>query len=367
MPDAPDLLLDCEFTASHEIFDEASRQNLVESTRIVSLGLITWLKKVRLGYVVPDETQHTDYNPDNVVKVLAEHNAAIDKLVTDQSASFVPFGTGLDEADDGATRISTGLRCLDEPLGGGLARGESTLFIAATGVGKTVAATHLAAHFAGMGLRGLLITTEEKRKALELRIVSNRANIPYKRIREKFDERQLQSDELARYRAVRKQLETQLTIIEWLGDRSRSVREDLDIEVLKCAPVDFVILDWIGGALGSTTPELVRLAFQGAADKLAEIALRHNIICIGMAQAHPGQSRNKAKVDSTMLCECKTMGQRAANIIGMSGLRVIDEEGRESEILYRDKQYFYISKCRKSKGGLKPFIREFDYQRIRDV
>ena len=128
-----------------------------------------------------------------------------------------------------------------------------------------------------------------------------------------------------------------------------------------------MILDWIGGALGATAPELIRLAFQGAADKLAEIALRHKVICIGMAQAHPGQSRNKAKVDSTMLCECKTMGQRAANIIGMSGLQVTDEEEQRSETLYQDKQYFYISKCRKSKGGLKPFIREFDYQRLRDA
>jgi hypothetical protein len=81
-----------------------------------------------------------------------------------------------------------------------------------------------------MGLRGLLITTEEKRDALERRIVSNRAVIPYKVIVEKFDEKLLQPEQLTRYRDVRAQLSSQLTIVEWLGDRcsnNHSANSDL--------------------------------------------------------------------------------------------------------------------------------------------
>ena len=75
-----------------------------------------------------------------------------------------------------------------------------------------------------MGLRGLLITTEEKRDALERRIVSNRAVIPYKVIVEKFEMKKLlQPEQLTRYRDVRAQLSSQLTIVEWLGDRCSTI------------------------------------------------------------------------------------------------------------------------------------------------
>ena len=346
-------------------FNAARKVRPDEALPLMTTGFNYWLKKHRVFRTIRTMTSLNSWHPSDLVEALRDGTNAVDAIAGEDTAK--PFGAGLDDVGDDIPRVSTGLRCLDNPLGGGLARGEFSLFIAGTGVGKTVMATQLAAHFATMGLRGLLITTEERRKDLELRMVSNRANIPYKRIQARFDPALLQPIELERYRAVRLALDNHLTIVEWLGDRSRSVGQNLESEVRKAGAIDFVILDWIGGALGETKPELVRLAYQAAADKLADIARAHNLICIGLAQAHPTQSRNKAKVDSTMLCECKTMGQRATNIIGISGLEQIVEDGCESERIYQDRQFFFISKCRKSKGGLKPFIRDFDYQRLRDV
>ena len=361
----PMLLGPDEVGAALIRLNAARNVRLDEALPVVTSGFNYWLKKQRVFRTIRALTSVVSWHPGNLVEALQNQTSAVDTIAGDETAKS--FGAGLDDGGDDVPRIPTGLRCLDVPLGGGLARGEFSLFIASTGVGKTVLATQVAAHFATMGLGGLLITTEERRKDLELRMVSNRAGIPYKRILERFDPGLLTGVDHERYHAVRAALDSRLTIVEWLGDRSRSVGQDLESEVRKAGKIDFVILDWIGGALGETKPELVRLAYQAAANKLADIARAHNLICIGLAQAHPAQSRNKAKVDSTMLCECKTMGQRATNIVGISGLEQVIEDGCESERIYQDRQFFFISKCRKSKGGLKPFIREFDYQRIRDV
>jgi len=359
------VLAQDEVADATAVLEEILAIPIHEARPVACEGFVYWFKKKGFEKITT-QTHRAGWDPD---VVLAELQAQSDPLTGCAGTNRCRgFGIALEEKVEPVERLPSGLHGLDKALGGGFGKGEFSVVLAGTGVGKSQFACQVAATFAQTGRRGLLISTEEDARALETRIVSNFANIPFAQIKDGFSAERLMAPEAERYRKLRERLGDRLFITEWLTDRGSSIRSDLEREIKRAAPVDFVVLDWIGGALGSTKttdPHELRLTYQNAADHLASLASKHRIAVIAMAQANPLQSRNKPKVDSTMLSECKTMGRQASNIIGISGLLTSEDDGPAD--LYRDFQYLYVSKARKASGGLVQVKREFAFQRLRDA
>lgn len=78
--------------------------------------------------------------------------------------------------------ISTGLRFLDDALGGGMLPGKVIVLAARPGVGKTSLAMQILLHAAKAGHTGLMLSQEMERTELLDRLVANEGSIGYGRI-----------------------------------------------------------------------------------------------------------------------------------------------------------------------------------------
>jgi replicative DNA helicase len=290
----------------------------------------------------------------------------------DETTSF-SFNSALEESQKGdVKRYKIGLSGVDKAMGGGVAKKEFSLFAIPSGGGKTVLACQFAQCLCGQDLRGLLITTEQSPKELIPRMVSAQCHVPFEIIKDGVKENRLNPEQLARLESQRKRLETSLIIEDW-GKSDHDVAMELPALIRKArqklGSVDFVILDWIGGSLGAGLRDNLsqyRLILKLAADSLAHHANKLDLITIGFAQTNPTLSKNKKKVDRTMLGESKTMGDKATNIVGVSALQALDEEEGSGKSSYFEKQFAFLDKARKGTGGLVPIHRDFAFQRFLD-
>jgi hypothetical protein len=168
------------------------------------------------------------------------------------------------------------------------------------------------------------------------------------------------------------QLNGKFFIEDWSRGNKQSIETDLELCIErfedqvehKC---EWVIFDWIGRGLGRTydDPGAQRLALQRTVDTLVDIARMRDMITIGMAQAHVGQSAGKKRIDDTMVPENKTLGVNATVVMGVSAIPTdIREADDGNAASYQDEQYLYISKSRKAQGRLISVKREFNYQRF---
>jgi len=235
---------------------------------------------------------------------------------------------------------------------------------------NTVMATQLGSSFGLSKLKGMIITTEEDAEALELRIISARCGIPFKMIKDGLDRSKLTPDQCNRVDELRANLDGYLFIREWsVNSDAKSFTEELraicENFVDEHGTLDFIIFDWIGGALTkdiSNNPNMVRIIYQLAADFMADYAKEANIATISFAQAHPTQSLNKLKVDNTTISECKTMGNKASYMVGITAMFA----GEEEDATFSDDQWLYFSKGRKIKNMKIPITRKFDFQKFED-
>ena len=365
------LLLLNEVDPAVELFVECMQISPGQVELFVRNGFTYWLQKRRAQWMYSKQVQSDDWNP---VQVFAEIQRSLEALnITGEPKKYGrSFDSGFDVKDFDVERYSSGLRSLDKALGGGFGRKEFTLVIAGTGAGKTVMACQLGLQFALQGKKGVIITTEQPHDQLVVRIASNYCNIPFEQIKDGLKEEILSADQMPKYAAMRIALHNRLFFENWLEDRSKSIISDLDYYIRgfigEHGKIDFLILDWIGGALGSmnhTDVAAIRHTYQFTADKLSDLAITHNIPTIGFAQAHPQQAANKRNIDSTMMSECKSMGRNATNIIGISAL-MDNEQSDENVPIYHADQFFWVSKARKSSGGQVRFRRRFAFQRIEE-
>ena len=362
------LLLPNEIDPAVELFVECMQISPGQVEIFVKNGFTYWLQKRRLQWMYARQVQSDDWNPTQVFTEIQRHIDSL-SVSSDGRKGLYAFGEGLDEIQTDVERYNTGLANLNNALGGGLGRKEFTLFIAGTGAGKTVKACQLGGHFAMQGKKGIIITTEEPHHNLERRIVSNFCNIPFDMIKDGFKPARLSPQQTQAYVELRGAMRN-LFIRDWLEDRSKSIITDLELEMREFKAnygrLDFIILDWIGGALGATNlakPDMIRHVWQATADKMSDLALEHDIPTIAFAQAHPTLALNKLRIDSTTLSECKSLGRNATNIIGITALMDMAETNEERAI-YENRQVFWISKSRKSQGGRVNFHRDFAYQRM---
>jgi hypothetical protein len=304
----------------------------------------------------------------------------IDTLSSDNSTvnEFHNWGSGLDAKEVQVERFSLGIDRLDYRLGGGPARGESALFIAASGVGKTVAACQFSMTLTLQGLRGLLITTEQLHGALELRMLSNYCRIPFNLIKNKFEEEALNHTQLTKARELRAKLENNLITKDWDtagGSIVENLARTVDSFLRIYGSLDFIVLDWIGGGLGTidtSRPEVLRLLYQNTADYMVTAAKDYNLMTFSFAQATPLKGKNRLRVDEECLSECKTMGRNMTSIVGITGFmnfgntKKDDPESMDKD-QYTDAQFFYVSKSRFGIPGPVKVLRNFGFQRFDSV
>jgi len=368
---------------------------------LVNTGITYYLKNIRAKKIL-NSASLLGVNLDDLSLLCEKDVELINKLDDgDKILKDVPDRIQLadiDEFDDPNRILVETLDCdipkLNEAISS-FRKGHSYLFIGGTGSGKTIIACQLACAFSYInGASGLYISTEQKHDELYRRIISNKCSIPHRSISQGIFKEKLTPAELQRYLEFRNKVinlnSGDAQFINWGNFQkqndiniSKKIEEEIDTyEKESGKKVDYVILDWIGGALGSMVDagDKTRFIYQAAADALEQLCRKRNFVAIAFAQAVPS-SVNKVKIDSLDLAECKSMGRNYSAIIGISSLyseeyaKQVDQEKNKKRKDYRIgseldetatfavKQFLFISKSRFADPKAVPYKREYEYQR----
>lgn len=270
---------------------------------------------------------------------------------------------------DNRIRFTTGITALDKAFGGA-AKKEASLFMALSGRGKTVRAINLCAHSALNGRKSLLITTENSQQANDLmyRIISSTCDVPFNSLKDGMNIKTFSDYQRNTYEKNIPLLDANLRIHQWnmYGGSIHSGMPDL---IKKIADImgglDVVALDWLGGALGDSTedPHVLRNKYQNGADAFIRLASDMDFYGEFYAQLMP-IAKNRAVVTSDMLQNCKTTGNNATNIFGLSALMEIQND--INNVTYKKNQLICISKARKGESKLIPVTTNFALQRFDD-
>ena len=353
---------------SNLMADIAEMQENEDLLELVGEGFTYWFKRQRISRLTNEVGLRDDWDPDEIQSELTFFNRVLMRDTSEIKTQS--FGEGIDTIRPNVDRFPTGIQSVDAVMGGGVAKKEHIMFIAPTGCGKTVMACQLGSSFAMARLKGIIITTEEEAEALELRIISSRCGIPFKMIKDGLNRDKLTQDQCDRVDELREAMDGHLFIREWSNSGSsenfeQELRAICEEFIDEHGSLDFLIFDWVGGALTkdiSNNPNLVRIIYQLAADFLSDYAKEINTAVVSFAQAHPSQSLNKLKVDNTTISECKTMGNKVSYLVGITAL--FAEEADDET--FSDDQWLYFSKGRKIKNMKIPITRKFDFQKFED-
>lgn len=373
-----------------------------DTVYLVNTGISYYLKNIRAKKIIHSASL-LGVNLDDLTLLCEQDVELINKL--DDGGKLlhdVPDRiqlSAIDEFDDPNRVIVETLDCdipkLNETISS-FRKGHSYLFVGGTGSGKTIVACQLACAFSYLNrASGLYISTEQKHDELYRRVISNKCSIPHRTISQGIFKDKLTPNELQRYLEFRTKAlnlnSGDAQFINWGNFQKQNdinfikkIEDEMDTyEKESGKKVDYVILDWIGGALGSMVDaaDKTRFIYQEAADALEALCRKRNFVAVAFAQAVPS-SVNKVKVDSLDLSECKTMGRNYSAIIGISSLyseeyaKQVDQEKNKKRKDYRigselddaatysTKQFFFISKSRFGEPKAVPFKREYEYQRV---
>jgi len=294
-----------------------------------------------------------------------------------EKASMQMFGWGLDNPPPNVPRMVTGFKSFDRTTGG-LGATESTLIAACSGVGKTAAATQFSSQVVlfNPSRRVLHIFTEQTQADMERRIVSQCCRVPFNMTKDGLNYDELSAPQMDSLRLIRLQLEKRLCLMRW--QHGTSIKEGI-LQTFREAskrmggPPDLTVLDWIGGAIAeSARPEDIRHLYQEAADNMVYLGENEGCATLSFAQAAEKEAMNKLHVDSRALRECKSMHVKMTNMIGITAFMKSAEDmaeegaGGQAHAIYKQEQFFYLSKSRKAQNTAIPVIRNMNYQRFED-
>lgn len=344
------------------------------AVQLTGTYLLDWLKRRRTKFITTQFTG-TGKPPGWLQDRLNEEMRKLDHVVLGAAADRLrPFGYGLDNPEKDVPRIITRLPTLNRVTGGGIGKGEGTLVIAPSGVGKTTAGCQFAVDFVNLSRqKGLYVTTEEPQVKIERRMVSNLCNIPISQIKDNFDINTFGDAQRQAYDKMRTCYNQQnFHIFHWPKNSTMSIEKGLEEQIDRAAQVmggiDFVILDWLGAALGGmeTDDRKLRLSYHNGAANMARIAEAWKIATVTFAQTTE-KGKGIALVDSRHLAECKTAHWEMTTVLGMSGLLNDEAAYDAGKSIYRKEQNIFISKARYGEGGVVKIHRQMDFQRINDA
>lgn len=350
-------------------------KNLLEDTRDFSYQakkfMPAWLTRKRAGHI----SSGSDLTLEKLL-TSAEIHADIVSAVDQDNDSFILYGRH-PEYDEPSGRVDLGkdLRNLSASIGG-LFRGDCYLFHSPTGGGKTVVAGQILVNLVLSGLKGIFISTEQPWKEIEPRIISSacdvQINMPF--MVNRFHREAALQHKSCQQRILEweKNAFEKFCFVRWSTDNTQSVRTDLEATIRKGAArlgqqPDFVILDWIGGAIGDNVDSNnLRFAYQTAADAFAAAADKHKFI--GIATAQSKSDRNYLTLTAEQLAECKSMHRKFTTLVGITAIaEKTDDEGHDpTNNRIRKFQFFDVSKARKGIERRIAMERFFEYQKFRE-
>lgn len=391
--DAGHTIREAEVPEVMGLYDRLMTLDMAAYDQVCDAGFPYWLSRQKIKNLMKSADSSATWEPDEIAENTHAAAALAHGLGKKESrlTFFSAFGM-YDSEDIDAERLSSGFSKLNECLGGskveengatrinkGFAKGDAYLFIAPSGAGKTVMATQFAQHFASSNKNGLFISTEQGPYELVPRIISARCNIPFELLSNGMAEARkfLNENQMADVLSTDAVISEKLIFSHWM-EPSMSVLTSLDDEIESAKEIfesrgermDFVVFDWVGGALGELTGDdatKLRLLYQLTADGIADMAIKHNIVAITFAQAMASKGYNTMKVGTELIAECKSMGQKYAGIIGITALYDNKEQEASDTPIFSDKQFFFVQKTRKGRGSVVPIKRNFKYQRFEEI
>ena len=213
----------------------------------------------------------------------------------------------LNSPDDGSDRIATGFPYLDEPLGGGLKRGELTIIAALPKTGKTALAVHLATRSAEAGAQVFFASLEMSAVELSMRAVANHAQIDSLEIRAAYDD--------TRAGKV-------VDAIGWYGDldiaideRASATAQDVCYAARRQYPApDMVIVDHLQ-LLDSDEKDTRNNGLDRATRALKSLARELDCVVLCLSQLNR-TAREKEKPTLAMLRDSGTLEQNS-DVVGL--------------------------------------------------
>lgn len=355
------------------VYEEAlkERDKAITLTPLAKKFLPIWLSRKRREHIA---NTTRDMTIDEMLTVSEQHSDAVSGISASSTDLFL-FGNHPrnEEIEPGIDLLT--LPNLSQSLGS-LYRGDAYMFQAPTGGGKTVMATQILVDLIGQGRKGLFISTEQPWREIEPRLISNAVDIPISEefLRNQFDYQKAEelqpSSRLDDIIAWEESIKGMFVFSHWNTDNTQSVRTDLEATIRKsrsllgCDP-EFVILDWIGGALGSdVNSDNLRFVYQATADAFAAASQKHNFIGIAFAQSK--MDRTYYALGSEQLAECKTMHRKFTALVGITAISVKDDQQQQAntEPKYQADQFLDVSKSRKGEAARIRVKRDFKYQRF---
>jgi hypothetical protein len=339
-------------------------------TPLAKLYLAPWLSRRRARHI--GKGSKNMFLDEMVLQ--GERHADAVSSINDKSDSIILYGKHPRyHEDSGQIQLST-LPTLSRCLGG-LFRGDAYMFQAPTGGGKTVLACQLLIDLVNQGYKGLFISTEQPWKEIEPRIISNACSISigHPSLKNRFDYAAIQGEKSIIHAIDdwERKASGKFAFFHWNADNTQSVKTDLEAtlrrgKVLLGQAPDFVILDWIGGALGSdVSSENLRFVYQATADTFAASCLNHQFI--GMAFAQSKADKVYHSLGSEQLAECKTMHRKFSALVGVTAITAKEDPSKDGAMVkYETRQFFDIAKSRKGEPAKIPVDRLFEYQTFRE-
>jgi hypothetical protein len=373
---AGDSVLEEEIPTALATFKKANEVDVAQWISYVDANFVEWIGRVKTLKVIKSPYAFGAWTYNEIYRRLGEIEKQVSPVNYGTTISRGLLGKFLDNpiVVEQHNVLPSNIPGLNDALAGGFGRKETIMLISPPSGGKTIFACQLAGHWASIGYGGIFVTTEQTQDELEIRMVSNFAGIPFKNIVRKWDPTALSEKHAHNYMTWRKSIKAPVMFVDWTIPGSKNVVTDLENEITHYKEEfgknpDFLIFDWIGGALQQMAkgdPSAVRWLYKEAVDSICGIARKYDIAGVVLAQATPGNSINKYPLDHRDLAEAKNMTERITALIGLTALmsRDMDRETDHAQIVYAEKQFLCVPKTRKGPGANVPVKRDYGYQRI---
>ncbi len=339
---------------------------------LVRKGFSWWLRKKRIAGVINREGSVDSWSPDELTRQI---NAVTRSVASGNGKTRFSMMEGFVDKKKQPKRLLTGIPRMDATLGGGCPYGASMLTLTVQGGGKTVWAGQLTSGLLlnnGPDIKGLLISTEEDVDEFWARIVCNKLSLDFKMLKDGVDPEELADRHKKEALDLAETFDRQLTFVKWEASGNglpfiEKLKSIIDDHLQEHGRLDFLVFDWLGAALTeqiSKDANNIRIIYDLAAKELCQLARDQDFFCCYLAQASIAQSEGRKKIRANHVAECKSLGEKAQIVLGISGLKTKDDSVEDGSDAFETRQYMFFDKLRKAKGKLLAVDREFHYMRF---
>ncbi len=285
--------------------------------------------------------------------------------------------------------VRSGFLELDHIIGGGYRMGETSIIGGVSGGGKTVLAMQLAHDFVCMDeANTLILTTEQPPAQMLFRLISNHMSANYSIFQSRFKVAEQVStiadvhlpytpaelwetpESWDLMNALKERLDKHLLFVDW-SNGGMTIEKDFDVAIEKALMARpgweprVIIVDWVGGGLEHNSSAAISLRhfFKAAGETIINHGKRNKRAMVAFAQLNKDLVKPKCNyVTQSMLAECKSLTNNAANFVGITALR---RESTDEVMKLSPVQYLCADKSRNGVGGKVKVFLEFEYQRFK--